>query len=250
MRDIDKYASEYINESPFEDTMAVIRKHTVLEQVRKYKHDSIMEVGCGTVPLYASFQDFEKLRVVEPSSIFIESAKEKYAPDRRVEFINDFLESYVEKTRGNEREKTDFIIVSSLLHEVDDPVKLLQAVASCCGEETVVHINVPNANSIHRILAYEMGLIQDIHDRSSTQIRLQQRNTFDSKTLREMIYEQGFAILDEGSYFIKPFTHEQMQLCIDTGIIDNKVLNGLEKLASYLPEFGAGIFVNCQYRGK
>ena len=38
----------------------------------------------------------------------------------------------------------DFVIASSLLHEVQDPTRFLRAVRSVCGPETVIHLNVPN----------------------------------------------------------------------------------------------------------
>lgn len=45
------------------------------------------------------------------------------------------------------------MILSSLLHKVEDSQRFLRAVFKCCTENTVVHINVPNADSIHRLLA-------------------------------------------------------------------------------------------------
>lgn len=54
----------------------------------------------------------------------------------------------------------DFIIISGLLHEVPDPKKLLQSIYKICKQDTLVHINVPNVYSFHRLLAYEMGCIK------------------------------------------------------------------------------------------
>ncbi|MCV3413760.1 hypothetical protein L8V81_03235 [Campylobacter lari] len=53
-------------------------------------------------------------------------------------------------------------------------------------------------------------------------------------------------ILDSGSYFIKPFNHSKMSLCLENKIIDEKLLDGLYKLSDYIPEFGAEIFVNIK----
>ncbi len=46
-----------------------------------------------------------------------------------------------------------FIICSGLLHEVEEPDKMIRDIFRLCGRETIVHINVPNANSIHRLVA-------------------------------------------------------------------------------------------------
>ena len=46
MRDIKDYTDKYVDE-PFESTIVEIRKKTVIEQCKKYKHDHILEIGCG-----------------------------------------------------------------------------------------------------------------------------------------------------------------------------------------------------------
>ncbi len=51
-------------------------------------------------------------------------------------------------------------------------------------------------------------------------------------------------MLDEGSYFVKPFTHNQMHKMIKKDIIDENVLDGLYKIAKYFPDNGSEIFVN------
>lgn len=53
-------------------------------------------------------------------------------------------------------------------------------------------------------------------------------------------------ILDSGSYFIKPFNHAKMQECLKLNILDSNLLNGLEKMVKYMPEYGAEIFINCK----
>lgn len=37
-----------------------------------------------------------------------------------------------------------------------------------------------------------------------------------------------------------------MQRCLDEKIFDDKVLLGLEKLIKYMPEYGAGIYVDVR----
>ena len=58
------------------------------------------------------------------------------------------------------------VICSSLLHEVKQPEKLLNAIKKVCNSKTVIHINVPNMFSIHRLLGVEMGMISDVFEAS------------------------------------------------------------------------------------
>ena len=53
-----------------------------------------------------------------------------------------------------------------------------------------------------------------------------------------------------GSYFMKPFNHSKMAELMKLGIIDEALLEGLNKLAKYFPENGAEIFVNCKVSCK
>lgn len=110
------------------------------------------------------------------------------------------------------------------------------------NENTVIHVNVPNANSLHRLLAKSMGIINSTKDFSENNIRLQTESIFDLESLSELVKKHKFQIIDEGSYFIKPFTHSQMQKIIDEGIISTDVLDGLYNLLDQY-YFGSEIFV-------
>jgi hypothetical protein len=44
----------------------------------------------------------------------------------------------------------NFIVLSSLLHEVEKPVFLLENVKNLCSSNTVVHINVPNNRKLSK----------------------------------------------------------------------------------------------------
>ena len=247
MRDIIDYASKYINE-PFEDTIVEIRKKLVIKQCKKYAHRNILEVGCGISPLFRDYKDFDHMVIVEPSGEFVRNAQElvkRECLDDKVSIYNGFAEDISEEIKKAE-EEFDFIIISSLLHEVEDPKRLLSGIRSLCADHTMVHINVPNANSLHRLIAFENGMIADIHEQSAQQILMQRHRTYDMQLLVKEVSDAGFCIEDNGSYFIKPFTHTQMQKCLDAGIIDGHVLEGLEKLVKYLPEFGAEIYINCR----
>ena len=123
---------------------------------------------------------------------------------------------------------------------------MLKAIKELCSSDTVVHINVPNANSLHRLLAKEVGLIKDVHEQSAQMQKMQRRRTYDIKLLQKEIIDAGFNVKDSGSYFIKPFTHKQMQQCLDEGIIGEEILLGFEKIIKYMPEYGAGIYVNVK----
>ena len=245
MRDIKDYTDKYAEE-PFEATMVEIRKRTIIRQCSKYKHDNILEIGCGTAPFFLDFKNYKRMVISEPGESFVENARTlAKSEDKEIRVIRGFLEETVNEITSFGI-SFDFIILISVLHELDEPQKMLEAIRKLCSGDTVVHINVPNANSLHRLIAAEAGMISDVHDQSEQMLKMQRRRTYDMDLLTDEVRRADFKVADKGSYFVKPFTHFQMQQCIDAGIIDDRVIEGLEKLVKYMPQYGAGIYVNVR----
>ena len=119
-----------------------------------------------------------------------------------------------------------------------------------CTEDTIVHINVPNANSIHRLLAVQMGLIEDIHELSELQLRMQRNHVYDLESLRAIVEKCGFEVIESGTYFPKFFSAGQMEKMLNGGIIQESIFEGLDKMIKYMPEFGSEIYVQTKYTGR
>lgn len=240
-RDLQQYQQEY-HALPFEATQLSYRRRVVLEQLAARAPEHVLEVGCGLRPLFCEVEPFSSFTVVEPASEFAAHARQLAGDDGRVRIIEQRLEEAVDQIE----QKPDMIVVSSLLHEVENPQRLLSAVRGLCHAETLVHVNVPNAYSLHRLLAVEMGLIADPFERSATQARMQQHSTFCQASLTTLLESAGFVVQDSGSFFIKPFTHAQMQQLCEQGVLTEAHLEGLFKLCRRLPEFGSEIYANAK----
>jgi len=239
-RDLKDYSVNYLG--PFEAIQINFRRRKVLEIVEKLNPKNILEVSCGTDSIvnYINYNAFENFYIVEPIVEFLNVAIT--VKNHKIHTFNDILEN----VSALKHHTFDFIIVSGLLHEVVNPLSIMHTVHNLCSEKTIVHVNVPNANSIHRLIAKQAGLINSIYDKSETQKRLQQNHTFDFDSLLKLCQEAGFSCIEKGSIFIKPFTHFQMQQLVDLNIIENKVLEGLYNLTSILPEFGSEIYLNLK----
>lgn len=240
-RDIEAYSCSY-RELPFEAIQSRYRRRVVLQQVAEFRPASLLEVGCGLRPLFTDLDPAIRVALVEPSADFASNARELAAGREGLMVVEGFLEQAPAELhpRG-----FDFIALSSLLHEVEEPQQLLQAVRPHCHASSIVHVNVPNAYSLHRLLAVEMGLIEDPFKLSSTQKLMQQHSTFDLHSLAELLREEGFRVQSSGSYFIKPFTHAQMQDLYDRGFLTEAHLDGLFRLSRRLPDFGSEIYINA-----
>ena len=88
-----------------------------------------------------------------------------------------------------------------------------------------------------------MGLIQSEKDLGERNILLQQARIFSIEELTAILKEQGFEIIETGGYFIKPFTHSQMD---NLPFMTPELLDGLFQLGRKLPEIASEIYVNAR----
>jgi len=138
--------------------------------------------------------------------------------------------------------------VSSLLHEVYKPEKLLKAVRDWCAEDTIIHFNTPNSNSFHRLWGRECGMIHDLKTPSEKMKLMQRNRVFYLDELVNLLEAAGYECMEKGSYFLKLFNDSKMLRAVNDGLIDNRLLDGLYTLTDYFPENGSEIYVNCKYR--
>jgi hypothetical protein len=241
-RDLEKYQQDYAA-SPFEATMAEVRKRMLLEFLGRHQFRNIMEVGCAEKPLFQAMDDFASFVIVEPCKSFFEQAQTAARSHKRAAHIQLFNQAFEDFHADF---PIDCIIISSLLHELNDPAVMLQHAFHIAPKACWLHVNVPNARSFHRLWAKESALIKSEYDKSPTQIRMQQNQTFDLDSLSSLVRACGFSVVDSGSYFIKPFTHAQMQQLVNLGILTEDLILGLSKMEPHLPGLGAEIFVNAR----
>ena len=236
--DTRNYESDYL-ELPFENTLREFRKINIHKALNKYPHKKIIEIGCGPSPIFSEFFDFDKMFVVEPGKMFSDMAKDLAKSNPDIIVINEFIEN---AATALQHESFDFIIIGGFLHETKKPDSVLQSIRKLSSQNTIIYSFVPNAKSFHRLLAYEMGIIGSIYHKSDHDILFQRQNVYDIDGFNELLKRNNFNVIESGSYFIKPFTHDQMKKNLGLGIIDHSVLEGLDRMIKYLPEHGSEIW--------
>lgn len=244
MRNLDDYANQYIH-GDFGQFQTYYRRKKILELISGLDTTCVLEIGCGLHPLYEEYRNlglkkYDTYVVSEPCKEFFNQIN-TIETNKHVIKLNHTLQECVETLKEFH---FSLILCSSLLHEIEQPEELLNNISSLCDKDTVVHINVPNAYSLHRLIAKEMGLISSVFDISERQTLLQQKSVFDLQTLTDLVVKHGFQIMKSGSYFPKLFTHSQMQKCLDTHIFNEDFLEGMYQMEKYLPQYGSEIFVH------
>lgn len=110
----------------------------------------------------------------------------------------------------------------------------------------VVHINLPNALSIHNLVALSMGLIHNPFALSERAIRMNRKRAYDVKVLQELVHEAGFQVLDKETFFLKPLTYSQVAIALQVGALNTSVLDGFYQASRYFPANGAEICMNLK----
>lgn len=235
---LSHYETHYSN-LPFENHLRRYRVKKLLETIAMYPHRRILEIGSGPVPIFSSFSDFEKMVIVEPEKQFYNMVSKEALMFNNVCVINSHIERAYEEMKD---QSFDFIIIGGFLHEISNVTEVLKAVRELCSRDTVIYSYVPNANSLHRLIAFKMGLIDSIYQKSEHDEIFDRQSVYNKNSFNELMSTHKFKVIDSGSYFLKPFTHAQMADLINRNIISEALLDGLERVIEFLPDMGAELW--------
>lgn len=124
----------------------------------------------------------------------------------------------------------DHVVMTNLLHEVADPHALLGAAAVCGGR---VHVTLQNPLSLHRLVAFEMGLIDDLEAVSERGARYGTTRLWSADALAGMLAGAGLRVVHRTGLVLKPLPNALLaQLPAD-------VLDGLAAAGRHVPEHAA-----------
>ncbi len=127
----------------------------------------------------------------------------------------------------------DHVVATNLLHELADPGAFLARCAAVLARDGAVHVSVPNPTSLHRLVALEMGLLDDLGELSARAETFSTRRMLDRATLRDHAERAGLRVTSATGVVCKPFPNELMaQLPAD-------VLDGLDRVSHRIPDLCA-----------
>jgi SAM-dependent methyltransferase len=245
---ICNYADAYVADYGFEQRMVESRQRLLLELLARASPDCVREVGCGAQLLFplalSAGIDVRRWVIVEPAPAFADAAAVVAATSAcDVRIVRGFVEDCSDEVAAACVEPPAVVLVAGVLHEVADPLRLLRVLRGLVADDGILHASVPNALSLHRRLARAMGLIAHEKVPSERNLRLMQPHLFDLADLVAMLASAGFSVRDSGGYFLKPFTHAQMESI--AALMTPDILDGLWQLGRELPDLASEIFVDA-----
>lgn len=174
--------------------------------------------------------DFDHLTIVEGSADLLAKIPER----PNLIKVHSLFEEFQPK------QPFDSIILEHVLEHVDDPVSLLRQVKNWLAPEGKLFLGVPNGNSIHRLVAVKMGLLDHPCQLNSRDHALGHRRVYTPETFRADIEMSGLVIVDMGGVYFKPLSNGQIQ-----DYWSEQMIQGFYELGKDFPAFAAEIYTVC-----
>ncbi len=197
----------------------------------------VLEVGAadGQMTLLLS-EHFEKVVVVEGSKTYCQTIQAKVSEN--VEIHCSLIEEYETGT------DFDTIFLAHILEHVEDPVMVLKRVSRWLSPRGRILVAVPNAHSIHRLVAVKMGLLEQPYEFSERDRMLGHRRVYSLDRLLNDLRQGGLQVESTGGIFFKPLTNGQIDQWFTQQMMD-----GFFALGKEFPEYAAEIFAVCRLPG-
>ena len=221
----DWYLTEQLD---FDKSLVRFRYETIKP---KLLGSRCLELGSGSGEMTKFLiNDFEQLTVVEGAANLLAQIP-NYA---NLVKVNALFEEY---QPGHPFES---IVLEHVLEHVDNPIDLLNRVKDWVVPDGRVFLGVPNGNSIHRLVAVKMGLLDNPCQLNARDYAVGHRRIYTPDTFRADIEKSGLTILEMGGVYFKPLSNAQIQ--------ENwtkEMVQGFYELGKEFPAHAAEIYAVC-----
>ena len=224
---LNEVASQSLS-TTFTNSTSILYSITIFS--RFLQKGNVLELGPAEGLMTGYLLEYDpQLTVIEGSSVFAAQLKEKY-PTVRV------IQSLFEETEMEER--FDFIVLGHVLEHVANPVLLLTQIKKWLAPGGKLLCAVPNAQSLHRQAAVEMGLLESIFSQSEKDIHHGHMRIYNPQTFKEDFLKAGYTIDTFGGYWLKPLSDKQLEESWT-----QEMLSAFLKLGESYPEIAAEIYI-------
>ena len=234
----ENYAANYRNalNSQLEEKYSDSRQRAAAEFIKMYGSKSVLEIGCATNPI-SNYMDqignsVRSVVTIEPNKSFFDGIQRANAFPIICKLHNLSLEQYVNDPLRLGI-KHDFIVINCLLQEIEDPFLFLAQVKKISEKNGLVWVSVPNADSIHRILA-------------KTEVEFQKSSfgrkwSFNMNSLKMLLDRAGVKVYFQQTRILKPLDDTSILEMLDLKPEFSDILSGWLNFESSTYYFGAEI---------
>lgn len=137
----------------------------------------------------------------------------------------------------------DTIIMEHILEHVDEPVALMVRAKEWLAPNGKMLLGVPNGDSMHRLAAVKMGLLNHQCDLNERDIAQGHRRVYASETFSADIIQAGLNIEVLSGIFLKPLSNGQIQESWT-----EEMIQGFYELGKDFPENCADLYAVCSHQ--
>jgi SAM-dependent methyltransferase len=243
---LDKYFSAYSNSFKFlNDNEIFLTKFASYLQIDIDKNtpiENFISLGIGykivsdTIIQNVLNSKIKKYFIIDGSENLVNEYKSKFKDLNNIYVIHSYFEEFIPENNL----KFDRIEMGFILEHVDDPLFILKKYKEYLSPNGIIHIAVPNARSLHRLIGYKAGLLDDVYKLSEYDLMLGHKRYYDIDTIKDQIINAGLKILDIKGLMLKPITADQMK---QIGFFENEnIIKALVEIGEHYPEIA-----NCIY---
>lgn len=216
------------------------KKRNYLYEILKpyFVSGSALEFGCADgVITRRMCEDFEHVVVVEGSITFIRELK-KQIKAMNLNFINALFEEFTTSRRFNT------IFMTHILEHLDSPVDFLSRSRDWLTSNGRLLVAVPNANSLHRLVGVELGILERQDDFNEGDRLIGHKRVYTPQLFWQHLSKAGFRIIRKGGCMLKPLTNRQIEANWTRKLVDAFFAVGED-----MPELCSEIYVVAEVEG-
>lgn len=229
--EISKYQQECLNTPKYSYLNTKRYGYSKINQ--HFNGRDVLELGSdGAATSSILVRWSEKLTIVDRADKFSHLIQ-KDPLLKQITFIQSLWQDYKPKSLFS-----DIFLTDSLEH-VENPVELLKIIKNWLAEDGKLHIIVPNALSIHRMLGVEMGYLTSPYELNENDIGSGHVKVYDSTTLKKEVRSAGLNIITCEGIQLKPNTDTQL---LNLG---DKFSDALNNLSYLFNDHCAEIYICC-----
>ena len=164
---------------------------------------AVLELGCASgVMTRLLTPDFPTLHVVDGSAQYLKEVAAT-VPET-VTFHHSLFEDFKTPRKFND------LVMARALEHLDDPVGVLRVMRGWAEPGGRVHVVVPNAQSLHRLIGVQMGMLEAPNAFSERDRMYGHRRVYDIDLLRTHLTQAGWRVLQIRGVFLKTLSNAQM----------------------------------------
>ena len=204
MENLDQFAGKYHNiDTEFEDRYMT---RSTIKLAKKYcLNKKVLTLGLGNGLLASEIEKVSKIQVViEGSSQLISDFSGKLRNKDTV--VHGYFEDI------NYVNEFDVILANHVLEHVEKPTEILKRnLKPALKVNGLLFITVPNANSLHRRIGVNLGLLKNRFELNSSDSAAGHQRVYDINALEQEVIDSGLEILQTGGYNLKLVSNAQMR---------------------------------------